>query len=278
MSRIQNLLAATAFLALLPAADALAAKLPQPYVSRALDAVLIPVDDSVRAAFSLGSQDAGVLVLAVQPKGVADVAGVRAGDIISRVETRPVVEPIDVDEIFYYWLKQGRSGFALSLLAGGQTVTVFDMTMQLFAEVIDVTTITTWESYSYSSFSYAEYTMEYSEEISASYASSESLIEETASSAEFAEALNAAETDPQVMDTDNDGVPDAMDNDDDGDGVPDGSDTDPGADDAATDVGQAADEAIVDDGADAGGEEVIVDDGGDTGADDGGGGEEEVAE
>jgi hypothetical protein len=269
MSRIQSLLTATAFLALLPAADALAAKLPQPYVSRALDAVLVPVDDSVRAAFSLGSQDRGVLVLAVQPDGVADVAGVRAGDIISRVEARPVVEPIDVDEIFYYWLKQGRSGFALSLLAGGQSVTVFDMTMQLFEEVIDVTTITTWESYSYSSFSYAEYTMEYSEEISASYAASESLIEEAASSAEFAEELNAAETDPQVMDTDNDGTPDAMDNDDDGDGVPDGSDTDPGADDAATDVGP---------GADAGGEEIIVDDGGDAGADDGGGGEEEVVE
>jgi hypothetical protein len=255
MTKINKLLAAVAIAALLPATSALAGKLPQPYVSRALDAVLIPVDDSVRAAFSLGAQDAGVLVLAVQPKGVADVAGVRAGDIISRVEAQPVVNPIDVDEIFYYWLKQGRSGFALSLLASGQNVTVFDMTMQLFEEVIDVTTITTWESYSSESFSYAEYAMEYSEEISASYASSESLIEETAASSEFIDEQTAAGTDPEIMDTDNDGTPDAMDGDDDGDGVADGSDTDPGADDAATDVGP-------DDG----------------GGEDAGGGEEEVVE
>lgn len=231
MAKINKLLAMLAMAGLIPAMAAHAAKLPQPYVSRALDAVLIPLDADVRAAFALGAQDEGVLVLAVQPKGVADVAGVKAGDIIRRVEARPVAEPIEVDEIFYYWLSQGRSGFALSLLAGGQTVTVFDMTMQLFEEAIDVTTIASWESYASASFSYAEYTMEYSREISASYASSESLIEETAASAEFIDEQNAAETDPNVMDTDNDGTPDAMDGDDDGDGVADDMDTDPGADD-----------------------------------------------
>lgn len=256
MAKIKKLLAAVAIAALLPAtaAPALSAGgLPKPYVSRALDAVLIPVDDSVRSAFSLGRDDKGVLVLAVQPNGVADASGLNPGDIISRVESRAIASPIDVDEIVYYFLKQGRTGFSLGALSGGKPVQgVMQITEAQYEEVLEITTVSTWESYSSSSFSYSEYTSEYSQEISESYSSSESLIAETASSAEFAQEQTAAETDPDVMDTDNDGTPDAMDNDDDGDGVEDGSDTDPGADDNANDVGP-------DDG---GGDDAGGDDGG----------------
>ena len=58
-------------------------KLPPPYVSRALDAVLLPIDDQVRKAFMLSPKDTGVLVLSVEPNGVADKQNIMPGDVIA---------------------------------------------------------------------------------------------------------------------------------------------------------------------------------------------------
>lgn len=164
-----------------------AADLPAPYVSRALDAVLIPIDDAVRGAFGLAGDESGVLVLAVQEGGVASAAGVAPGDIIAMVHGRAVAEPITLDEIVYYWINQGSFDFGFDGWRSGaaQTYTT-TITMDAYMEVIDVTTVESWSSYSSESFSYSEYTTEYSSEISSSYESSESIIEETASSSEFA--------------------------------------------------------------------------------------------
>ena len=211
---------------------AVANTLPAPYVSRALDAVLIPVDDAVRAAFGLPTTDVGVMVLATAPNGIAEAAGIKAGDVIGRVYGQDVLEPIKLDEIVYYWINKGTTEFGFDVWnAGAAQYISAPITLESYSEVIDVTTVSTWTSYSSESFSYTEYSTEYSSEISESYASSEATIESAASSEEFAtEQTVETEGDDPAMDTDQDGTPDMADTDDDNDGTPDLADADDNGD------------------------------------------------
>ncbi len=221
----------TGFLASM-ALPAMAGTLPAPYVSRALDAVLIPVDDSVRAAFGLPATDVGVLVLATAPNGVAEAAGIKAGDVIGRVYGQDVVDPITLDEIVYYWINKGTTDFGFDVWnAGVAQYYATSITMESYSEAIDMTTVSSWSSYSYESFSYEEYTTEYSAEMTESYSSSEATIEESASSEEFtADQTKETEGDDPSVDTDQDGTPDVADTDDDNDGTPDLADADDNGD------------------------------------------------
>lgn len=168
--------------------------LPAPFVSRALDAVLIPIDASVQQAFGLAADETGVLVLAVAPGGVAEMAGVAPGDVISKALGHDVKDPITLDEIVYYWIQKGTFDFGFDGWHGGKAQTYTStITLESYSAVIDVAAVSTWSSYSYESFSYAEYSSEYSSEISESYTASESTIEETASSEEFAAEEATAE-------------------------------------------------------------------------------------
>ncbi len=179
---------------LLAPAPAQAATLPAPYVSRALDAVLIPVDAGVTQAFGLAAGTTGVLVLATQPGGLADAAGILPGDVIDFVSQKPVRSPIELDEMVYYWLLQGVFDFDFrGLRDGSDVVTTTLITLESWEEVIEVTEVTTWSSYSYESFSYEEYSVEYSEEIVSSYEESSTLIEETVTSEEYSEEMTSEE-------------------------------------------------------------------------------------
>lgn len=231
----------TGFLTAL-AFPAVAGSLPAPYVSRALDAVLIPVDASVQSAFGLAADETGILVLAVAPGGVAETAGIEPGDVIGMASGHAITDPITLDEIVYYWIQKGTFDFGFDGWHGGSAKTyTTTITQESYSAVIDVTTVSSWSSYSYESFSYADYTTEYSSEISESYESSETTIEETASSEEFAAEETTTEdatatdgmaedaVDPN-LDTDGDGTPDVTDMDDDNDGTPDASDADENGD------------------------------------------------
>lgn len=178
----------------LVASPAAAASLPAPYVSRALDAVLIPVDGGVTAAFGLAAGTTGVLVLATQPGGLADAAGILPGDVIDFVSNKPVKSPLDLDAVVYYWLMNGIYDFDFrGLRSGSDIVTTTVITLESWEQVIEVTEVSSWSSYSYESFSYEEYSVEYSEEIVSSYEESSSMIEETAASEEFSEEMTAEE-------------------------------------------------------------------------------------
>lgn len=210
------------------AVTAHAGDLPPPYVSRALDAVLIPVTAEVQSAFNLAADEKGVLVLAVQPGGVADKAGVAPGDVISEIHGKSVMEPVSLDEIVYFFLQKGDSDFALT---SGSNTYAATITTESWSEVVDVTTVSSWTSTTSDSFSYTEYTSEYASEISESYGASEATIEAEATSEDFVadETADGAGTDPN-LDTDSDGQPDIADTDDDNDGTPDASDSDENGD------------------------------------------------
>lgn len=250
----------------------MAQTLPNPYVSRALDAVMLPIDGSVISAFGLAKGETGVLVLAVQPGGIADAIGVDAGDVISAVAGYEIAEPIDLDVVVYYFIEQGIFDFVFD---GWRAGTVYTTSGQVsygsYSEVIEMTTIATWTSYSYESFSYSEFYSEYSEVITESYETSESYIEETVTSEEFTSEMASEQTDTEMAaaDSDGDGVADDTE-DSDGDGTLDGDDTDDdndGVDDAddSDDNGDGSEDGSVDAGTDAG-----ADEGGDDGADEGG--------
>ncbi|MET3898650.1 hypothetical protein ABIB57_002599 [Devosia sp. UYZn731] len=273
------LIAAAAHLAVAPIAYstqsfALAGdvQLPNPYVSRALDAVLIPIDAVVRTTFALDAKDQGVLVLSVQPGGVADQQGILPGDVISQVRGHKIVNPIDLDEVVYYWIQKGSYDFSFSYYRAGIIATAAALiTLELYSEVFDIASVASWQSWSVAtSFSYAEFYSEYSEEITASYESSETTIEETTSSEEFSSEVTSEETaseetstEDAASDQDGDGVDDAVDTDDDNDGIDDAVDTDDnndGVDDASE----------VDDSADDSGGDDAGEDSGDSGDDSGG--------
>lgn len=180
---------------LAPTAAVAQSALPAPFVSRALDAVLLPVDGAVIAAFGLPSDATGVLVLATQPGGLAEGAGILPGDVIDFVQGRPVLSPVDLDEVIYYWILQGIFDFTFDgLRAGSGFATETVITLEYWEEVIEITEVSTWSSYSYETFSYEEYYAEYSEEISVSYEESLTTIEETVTSETYAQEVSSEAT------------------------------------------------------------------------------------
>jgi hypothetical protein len=216
--------------------------------------VLIPVNSDTIAAFGLAADESGVLVLVIQPGGVAENAGIAAGYVISMVHGKAVTDPITLDEILYYWISKDATDFTFDAYRAGASLSSnAKITKDNWVEVIDITTVATWTAYSYESFSYSEFYSEYSSEMTESYASSETKIEESITSEEFtSEETTTEETASDVtdaaaadaadegtdsnMDTDADGTPDAANTDYDNDGVADTEDSDDngdGADDSA---------------------------------------------
>ena len=87
--------------------------LPQPYVSRSLDLVLLPVTDAVRREFKLGKKAAGAVVASVEPGGTGEFFGIEPGDVISQVDGRAIRRPVDIDSMVRYGLKKDESFFRL---------------------------------------------------------------------------------------------------------------------------------------------------------------------
>lgn len=170
--------------------------LPAPFLSHALDALLLPIDDGVRAAFGLTTEDQGVFLLATAPGGLAEGAGLLPGDVLGYVQGEAILGPEDLDAIIWNWIQQGQTDFAFDgLRAGAPLVTETVITVEYWEETVEITEIASWSSYSSESFSYEEYSAEYSEELSASYeeTASEMTSEETATEEEFVDDGSAEE-------------------------------------------------------------------------------------
>ena len=88
--------------------------LPPPYLSYALDALLLPIDDTVRATFGLAPEDVGVFVLATAPGGLAESAGLLPGDVLDYVQGEEILSPEDLDAII--WLETFLSDYPGALV------------------------------------------------------------------------------------------------------------------------------------------------------------------
>lgn len=192
--------------------------LPSPQISKALDALLLPVNKAVIKKFKLAKGEHGVLVLSVKKGGVADKQGIKPGDVLSEVHGHKVHKPVDVDVAVSRDLKAGKSDIALAVLRDGAPVAVAAViTLEEYNEAISVTEVSSWESdTSETSFSYSEYVSEETQTIESSYESEETTVEEAMTQEE---SSSDEETSEEASDdsSDDDGDDDAGGDDDGGD-------------------------------------------------------------
>ncbi len=167
----------------LPAA---AQDLPNPYVSRALDAVLLPVDDSVIAAFALHPMISVRSCLPPNPgarltwRASCPVMSFRSCGA-SRSMTRSSLIPV-----VWYWIMQGVMDLGGEYYRGEEYYYVdWIVTEEEFWYEIDIYEAANWNSWSYEGWSYSEYYESYSEVLIEEYSYSETWIEETVMSEEF---------------------------------------------------------------------------------------------
>jgi hypothetical protein len=191
--------------------------MPAPQISRALDALLLPINKAVAKKFKLAKGERGVLVLSVKPGGVADKQGIKPGDVLSEVHGHKVHKPIDVDVAVRRDLKAGHSDIALGLLRNGAPVAVAAViTLESYNEAISVSEISTWESDTTdSSFSYSEYVSEESASVETSYESEETTVDEDLTQEE---SSSDEDTSEEASDDGDDSADDAGDDSSDGDG------------------------------------------------------------
>ena len=184
--------------------------LPAPYISKALDAVLIPINADVRKAFGMKKKKKGVLVLAVQPGGEAEKQGLKVGDVIAAVKDakskggakskgKKVKSPKKLDAAILYWIKQGKEDFLFVGSSGGKKMSKGGkISAASFSAAIDVASVSSWASAtssSTSSFSYSSYVESFSSEMTASYEAWDEELEELLTDDAFEEDMAEAEED-----------------------------------------------------------------------------------
>lgn len=196
--------------------------LPAPQISKALDALLLPVNKAVIKQFKLKKGERGVLVLSVKKGGVADKQGIKPGDVLSEVHGHKVHKPVDVDIAVRRDLKAGKSDIAFAVLRDGAPVAVAAViTLEEYNEAVSVTEISSWESdTTETSFSYSEYVSEETQTIESSYESEETTVEEATTQEESSsdeetsdEETSEDESDDSSDDSGDDGADDGGDDD-----------------------------------------------------------------
>lgn len=206
------------------------ASLPEPYLSKALGAVLIPVNAEVRKAFKLKKKKTGVLVLAVQPGGLAAQKGIKVGDVIDNIKKgnatsstgkktkakagksgkgKAIRRPADLDAAVLYWLNDGCDGFYFIGSSDGVYFSKYSVvTYDMYYYPYDLASVYGWDSnwygsdYAYSeySYNYSEYMTSYSSQFTESY-SSETYMSNVLTSDAFISDISVSEdvlTDEQL--------------------------------------------------------------------------------
>ncbi|UFS67171.1 PDZ domain-containing protein [Paracoccus denitrificans] len=121
--------------------------LPPPYVSRALDAVLIPINHASRHRYQIPPKLHGVYVLAVSPGGAADLQGIKPGDVLATVRDHPILVPSDVDRLVWGALAVSVTDFMFGVSRGADIVQVnTNITVNNFNQNININNINTWNS------------------------------------------------------------------------------------------------------------------------------------
>jgi serine protease Do len=96
----------------------------QVHTSDLLGVELARLTDETRRGFSIPDGITGVLVTDVKPDGLAAQHGVRAGDVIERVGTTPVISPAQIDALTRTAKDEGQSSVLLLVNRGGEELFV----------------------------------------------------------------------------------------------------------------------------------------------------------
>jgi hypothetical protein len=156
----QTLLTAmtTAAFALFAAPVVAQGRLPEPYVSPALDAVLMPITPAVKEQFKLPRSATGVVVASVQPGGVGELFGFEPGEVVSRVDNKLIRRPVDLDSIIGYGVDNGESLFVFDgLWKGRKQRTIAQIDGDGFRAPVSFDRADSWPGYRGRGFDYARW-------------------------------------------------------------------------------------------------------------------------
>ncbi len=133
-------------------------RLPEPYVSPALDAVLMPITPAVKQQFKLPKAATGVVVASVQPGGVGELYGFEPGEVISRVDNKLIRRPVDLDSIVAYGVDNGNALFFFDgLWKGRKQRTIAQIDGDGFRAPVSFDRADTWPGYRGRGFDYARW-------------------------------------------------------------------------------------------------------------------------
>ncbi|OYU19779.1 MAG: hypothetical protein CFE34_03540 [Rhodobacteraceae bacterium PARR1] len=133
-------------------------RLPEPYVSPALDAVLMPITPAVKEQFKLPKAATGVVVASVQPGGVGELFGFEPGEVISRVDNKLIRRPVDLDSIVAYGVDNGESLFVFDgLWKGRKQRTIAQIDGDGFRAPVSFDRADRWPGYRGRGFDYARW-------------------------------------------------------------------------------------------------------------------------
>ena len=133
-------------------------RLPEPYVSPALDAVLMPITPAVKEQFKLPRSATGVVVASVQPGGVGELSGFEPGEVISRVDNKLIRRPVDLDSIVAYGVDNGNALFFFDgLWKGRKQRTIAQIDGDGFRAPVSFDRADTWPGYRGRGFDYARW-------------------------------------------------------------------------------------------------------------------------
>lgn len=133
-------------------------RLPDPYVSPALDAVLMPITPAVKQQFKLPRSATGVVVASVQPGGVGELYGFEPGEVISRVDNKLIRRPVDLDSIVAYGVGNGESLFFFDgLWKGRKQRTIAQIDDAGFRAPVSLDRADSWPGYRGRGFDYARW-------------------------------------------------------------------------------------------------------------------------
>lgn len=168
---------------------------PSPYVSNALDAVLLPVTTSVVQAFNLPKSASGVVIASVQPGGIADLYGMDPGEVITSIAGKQIRRPVDLDSLVRYNLSDDGNYFYMEGLRKGKPKrTIVWLEPDDYSTTLPVREAPRWRGYRGEYFDYVTWFRPYWYEIEEIYTYSYTYVEEVIVTDIFISTVSSSES------------------------------------------------------------------------------------
>lgn len=163
-------------------------------LSRALGAIIVPVNAETIKKFKIKGVTTGVMVVSMQPDGAAKDAGLLPGDVITKVLGMDITDLVTLDEIVFFALDEDVTEFSYNRWRDGkEEVLKYTVTLDDVSKPIDAASIASWTFFDFDGFDYNGYLSEYSVELTESYDLSQAMVEDYAVVDEEAEEIAPAE-------------------------------------------------------------------------------------
>jgi hypothetical protein len=105
----------------------------------------MPVTPLVQQTWGLSPRARGVMVVSVQPGGIAASHGIQPGDVLIRVRGADVARPVDLDSAVLFWVKQGVTDLDFDGYRGNAIIHPrAKVSRSGFDAIVDLAKVATW--------------------------------------------------------------------------------------------------------------------------------------